>query len=70
MIIDRYLASHIHRSTLMVLLTLVSLSLFFTLVQQIDNLGKGDFTGWRFVEYLLLRCARPARRFSSCPWPP
>ncbi len=55
MIVDRYLAGHIHRSTLTVLLTLVSLSLFFTLVQQIDNLGKGDFTGWRFVEYLLLR---------------
>jgi len=54
-IVDRYLAGHIHRSTLMVLLTLVSLSLFFTLVQQVDNLGKGDFSGWRFVEYLLLR---------------
>ncbi len=63
MIIDRYLASHIHRSTLMVLLTLVSLSLFFTLVQQIDNLGKGDFTGWRFVEYLLLRAPGSAVQF-------
>ncbi len=63
MILDRYLAGHIHRSTLMVLLTLVSLSLFFTLVQQIDNLGKGDFTGWRFIEYLLLRAPGSAVQF-------
>ena len=63
MILDRYLAGHIHRSTLMVLLTLVSLSLFFTLVQQIDNLGKGDFTGWRFVEYLLLRAPGSAVQY-------
>lgn len=63
MILDRYLSSHIHRSTLMVLLTLVSLSLFFTLVQQIDNLGKGDFSGWRFIEYLLLRIPGLAVQF-------
>ncbi len=63
MILDRYLSGHIHRSTLMVLLTLVSLSLFFTLVQQIDNLGKGDFSGWRFIEYLLLRAPGSAVQF-------
>ncbi len=63
MIVDRYLARHVQRSTFMVLMTLVSLSLFFTLVQQIDNLGRGDFTGWRFVEYLLLRAPGSAVQF-------
>jgi lipopolysaccharide export system permease protein len=38
-----------------VLLVLVSLNLFFTLIQQIDNLGRGQFGPWLFTQYLLLR---------------
>jgi len=55
MIAARYLAMNIFKGTALVLLILVSLSLFFTLVQEIDNLGKGQFGVVQFTQYMLLR---------------
>ncbi|MBC8212332.1 MAG: LPS export ABC transporter permease LptG [Gammaproteobacteria bacterium] len=55
MIFTRYLAQNMIRGSALVLLILVSLNLFFTLIQQIDNLGRGEFGPWQFTQYLLLR---------------
>ncbi|MCK4708430.1 MAG: LPS export ABC transporter permease LptG [Gammaproteobacteria bacterium] len=55
MIFTRYLAINIFKGTGLVLMILVSLSLFFTLIQQIDHLGKGQFGPWQFTQYLVLR---------------
>lgn len=54
MIIARYLSSTIFKGSLMVLLTVVSLSLFFTTIQQLDNLGRGHFGTVEFARYILL----------------
>jgi len=54
MIIARYLSSAIFKGSLMVLLTVVSLSLFFTTIQQLDNLGRGHFGTVEFARYILL----------------
>lgn len=55
MIFTRYLAINIFKGTGLVLFILVSLSLFFTLIQQVDNIGRGQFGPWQFTQYLLLR---------------
>lgn len=53
MIFTRYLAINIFKGTALVLMILVSLSLFFTLIQQIDHIGKGEFGPWQFIQYLV-----------------
>jgi len=55
MIYSRYIALHIHKGAALVLLILVSISVFFTFTQQVDNLGRGSFGGAEFAEYLVLR---------------
>ena len=55
MIFTRYLAVNIFKGTGLVLMILVSLSLFFTLIQQIDHVGEGQFGPWQFTQYLILR---------------
>lgn len=55
MIITRYLARQIVRGTLLVLLILVSLSLFFTLIRELDDLGSGQYGAWQLIQYLVLR---------------
>ena len=55
MIITRYLAANIIRGALLVLLILVSLSLFFTLIRELDDLGKGNYGIWQLIQYLILR---------------
>ena len=55
MIFTRYLATNIFKGTGLVLMILVSLSLFFTLIQQIDHVGEGQFGPWQFTLYLILR---------------
>ncbi len=54
MIFTRYLAVNIFKGTALVLMILVTLSLFFTLIQQIDHIGKGQFGTWKFVQFILL----------------
>ncbi|MCK5666329.1 MAG: LPS export ABC transporter permease LptG [Thiotrichaceae bacterium] len=65
MIFSRYLAINIFKGTALVLIILVSLSLFFTMVQQIDHLGQGDFGPWQFTQYLLLTA--PAKLVDFMP---
>ncbi len=54
MIIARYLATTLFKGSVLVLFTIVSLSLFFTMITQLDNLGKGQFGGMEFTQYILL----------------
>jgi len=54
MIVNRYIQRNIHLGTASALLLLVSLALFFTFVQEIDNLGKGGYGIRQLLEYLAL----------------
>ncbi|MDH3760305.1 MAG: LPS export ABC transporter permease LptG [Gammaproteobacteria bacterium] len=54
MIINRYIQRSIHLGTLAALLLLVSLSLFFLLVRELDDLGQGSY-GWvQMLQFLAL----------------
>ena len=55
MIFTRYLATHIHKGAALVLLILVSISLFFSFIQELDDLGKGQYGIGQLVQYLILR---------------
>ncbi len=55
MIVNRYIQRSIHLGTIGAILLLVSLSLFFTFVQQIDNLGKNGYDIYDLLKYLVLR---------------
>lgn len=55
MIITRYLANQIIRASFLVLVILVSLSLFFTLIRELDDLGNGNYGAWQLVQFLILR---------------
>lgn len=55
MIANRYLAQHIYKGSFMVLLILVSLSLFFTMIREIDELGKGGFHFQQLMLYLFYK---------------
>ena len=54
MIINRYIQRNIHLGTLGALVVLVSLSLFFLLVRELDDLGQGSYGILRMIEYLAL----------------
>ena len=55
MIINRYMMRTIHQGTLLALLVLVSLSLFFILIGQLDDIGRGSYSLLHVVEYVALR---------------
>ena len=55
MIILRYLASNIYRGGLLVLLILVSLSLFFTFIRELDDVGRGGYGLPQMIGYLLFK---------------
>ena len=55
MIINRYIALHIIKGAMLVLLILVRLSLFFSLIRELDDLGRGQYGAWQLTQYLLLR---------------
>jgi lipopolysaccharide export system permease protein len=55
MIIARYLGSHVFRGALLVLLTLVSLSLFFMLIRELDDVGTGNYDMKTMLQFLLLK---------------
>ena len=55
MIVNRYIQRSIHLGTLGALLLLVSLSLFFTFVRELYNLGENGYGILRMLEYLALR---------------
>jgi len=54
MIINRYIQRSIHLGTLGALLLLVSLSLFFLFVRELDELGQGGYGLWQVLEYIAL----------------
>lgn len=53
MIVSRYLQRNIHLGTLGALAVLVSLSLFFLFVRELDDIGQGDYGIWQAVLYLI-----------------
>ena len=53
MIIDRYIQRSIYLGTLGALLLLVSLSLFFVFVRELDDIGKGDYGMIQAMEFVL-----------------
>jgi len=55
MIISRYLAAHIHKGAILVLLTLVSLSLFFTFIRELDDVGRGQYGIIQLIQFLLYK---------------
>ncbi len=63
MIVARYLTSSVFKGSVMVLLTLVSLSLFFSMIQQMENLGQGRFGIVQFSQYILLLAPDMAVKF-------
>lgn len=54
MIINRYIQRSIHLGTLAALLLLVSLSLFFLLVRELDDLGQGGYGWLQMAQYIAL----------------
>ena len=55
MIINRYMMRNIHQGSLLVLLVLVSLGLFFIFIGQLEHIGRGDYSILQVVEYVALR---------------
>ena len=55
MIINRYMMRNIHQGTLLVLLVLVSLGLFFIFIGQLEDIGRGNYSILHVVEYVALR---------------
>jgi lipopolysaccharide export system permease protein len=54
-IINRYIASQIIKGAALVLFILVSLSMFFSLIRELDDLGRGQYGVWELIQYLLLQ---------------
>jgi len=55
LIINRYMMRNIHQGSLLVLFVLVSLGLFFILIGQLDDIGRGNYSLLHVVEYVALR---------------
>ena len=55
MILFRYLFAHIFKGSLLVLLILISLGLFFDLIRELDDLGQGSYGLLQMIEYLGLQ---------------
>ena len=54
MIISRYIFRQINQGTLLTLLVLVSLSLFFVFIGELEDIGKGHYSLLHAVEYVAL----------------
>ncbi|MCZ6798568.1 MAG: LPS export ABC transporter permease LptG [Gammaproteobacteria bacterium] len=52
---SRYIQRHVYQGTLLTLLLLVSLGLFFIFFGELDDIGRGDYRLIHVVEYLALR---------------
>jgi lipopolysaccharide export system permease protein len=53
-VIDRYIASVVAASTLVALLVVVGLDLFFTVIDQLNSVGTGGYTLGVMLQYVLL----------------
>lgn len=65
-IIDRYIARNIIGTILVVALALLSLDLFFTLVNELRLVGRGTYTVSVALNFLLL--SAPTRFYAMFPW--
>lgn len=54
MIINRYILKQVHLGTLLTLMVLVSLSLFFVFIAELEDIGKGYYTTLHAIEYVAL----------------
>ncbi len=54
MIINRYILRQIHQGTLLTLMVLVSLSLVFIFIAELDDVGKGYYSLLHVIEYVAL----------------
>lgn len=54
MIVNRYLQRNIHLGTLAALVVLVSLSLFFLFVRELDDIGQGSYGAWQAALFIIL----------------
>jgi len=52
MIINRYIARHVYSGTLLTLVVLVSIALFFTLFSELRHVGRGDYGMLVVAEYV------------------
>lgn len=57
-ILDRYIAGILIRTTLLVLLILGGLFAFFSLIDQLGSIGRGNFSVYNAFEYVLLTLPR------------
>ncbi len=65
-ILDRYLASQVISTILVASLALLGFDLFFNLVHELKVVGKGQYTLWVALTYLLLII--PGRLYAMFPW--
>ena len=65
MIVNRYIQRSIFLGTLAALLVLVSLSLFFLFVRELDDLGRGNYGLAQVLQYLAL--STPAKLVEFMP---
>lgn len=65
-ILDRYIARHIIGTILVVSLALLSLDLFFTLVNELKLVGRGTYTMNSALVFLAL--SAPTRFYAMFPW--
>jgi lipopolysaccharide export system permease protein len=53
-LIDRYIGGYVLRGTLLTLMVLLVLFVFATFVDDLGDVGRGDYTLWRAIEYEIL----------------
>lgn len=61
--LDRYIAQSISTAILLVLLVLAGLFLFFTFIEEVQDIGKGDYDTWLAAQYTLLIAPRRIYEF-------
>ena len=60
LILDRYIAKTIVSITVLVMFVLLALFSFSTLVNELEDVGRGDYTIWMAMQYVLLSLPRMA----------
>lgn len=60
LIMDRYIAKTIAYVTLLVMVVLLALFSFSTLVNELEDVGQGDYTIWKAMQFVLLSLPRMA----------
>ena len=57
MILDRYIIAQVIKGTLLALMVLVSLSVFFLFIGELEDLGRGNYNLLSIFQYILLSTA-------------